>query len=122
MITFFKSKIKHLIAEEAHQIYEERALTKVQDQIEETVVDMPQLGNNAATNRIKTGLYLVPGSNNGRINRPWSSRRRYAGVTWTMLEIRYINERCLGVNGIVSSLLVLRTFAGLSTTKRERNQ
>lgn len=54
MMTIARSKMKGLTGEGADRVYAERTQAEVKTQIEETLVDMLQLGNNAASKEIKT--------------------------------------------------------------------
>lgn len=58
MVKIARSKITDLIAEEVDRIYVKSTQADVQDQIEETLVVMLQLGNIAASNRIETASAL----------------------------------------------------------------
>lgn len=53
MITIFENEIKELILGEGDRIYAECTQSKFQAEIEETLVDMLQIGNSAAWNGIK---------------------------------------------------------------------
>lgn len=50
-----KSEIKGLIAEKVNRIFVEGTQAEIQNQVAQTLVNMLQLGNNAASNGIRTG-------------------------------------------------------------------
>lgn len=54
MMTISKGKMKDLKADEADHIYAERTQVKFLIQIEETPIDVLQLGNNTASNGIES--------------------------------------------------------------------
>lgn len=62
-----KSKISDLIAEEIARSYAERTQADVKAHIKETLVDVLQLGDNAASNGNQNSLYPAPGNDNDRM-------------------------------------------------------
>lgn len=56
MLTIARTEIRDLIAEKVDLIYEKRTQAEVQDQIEEALVDILQLGNHAPSRRAKTAF------------------------------------------------------------------
>lgn len=59
MMTIAEGKMKDLIAQKVDRNYAERTQMPIQEQIEETLVDVLQLGNNDSPNEIKTASARV---------------------------------------------------------------
>lgn len=111
MMTIAKSRIMALLSEEVDCIYAERTQAKFLSQIKKTVVKMPQRGNDAASNAIKTASARLLEKNVIEV----LSREASDNVSLLCFERRSQLDtfKTAVVKWRVSNSLFIRTVAGL---------